>query len=61
MSAARGRHAFAAAVPGIFRLDWSRESMAPGDSEVLPPALAAWAPVLGFGPLSLVLFDAVHT
>ena len=32
-----------------------------GDSEYLPPALAAWAPVLGFGPLSLVLFDAVHT
>jgi lipopolysaccharide export system permease protein len=32
-----------------------------GESEVLPPALAAWAPVLGFGPLSLVLFDAVHT
>jgi lipopolysaccharide export system permease protein len=32
-----------------------------GDSELLPPALAAWAPVLGFGPLSLVLFDAVHT
>ncbi len=32
-----------------------------GDGEYLPPALAAWAPVLGFGPLSLVLFDAVHT
>jgi lipopolysaccharide export system permease protein len=32
-----------------------------GENEVLPPALAAWAPVLGFGPLSLVLFDAVHT
>jgi lipopolysaccharide export system permease protein len=32
-----------------------------GDSEILPPALAAWAPVLGFGPLSLVLLDAVHT
>ena len=32
-----------------------------GDSEVLPPALAAWTPVLGFGPLSMVLFDAVHT
>jgi lipopolysaccharide export system permease protein len=32
-----------------------------GENEILPPALAAWAPVLGFGPLSLVLFDAVHT
>lgn len=32
-----------------------------GDSEVLPAALAAWAPVLVFGPFSLVLFDAVHT
>ena len=32
-----------------------------GDGEVLPPALAAWTPVLMFGPLSLVLLDAVHT
>ena len=32
-----------------------------GDSEVLPAALAAWAPVLAFGPFALVLFDAVHT
>ena len=32
-----------------------------GDSELLPPALAAWAPVLVYGPLGLVLFDAVHT
>jgi lipopolysaccharide export system permease protein len=32
-----------------------------GDYELLPPALAAWAPVMLFGPLALVLFDAVHT
>jgi lipopolysaccharide export system permease protein len=32
-----------------------------GDNELLPPALAAWAPVLAYGPLALVLFDAVHT
>jgi lipopolysaccharide export system permease protein len=32
-----------------------------GDGELLPPALAAWGPVLVFGPLALVLFDAVHT
>jgi len=32
-----------------------------GDNDVLPPALAAWIPVLLFGPLSLVMFDAVHT
>jgi lipopolysaccharide export system permease protein len=32
-----------------------------GDNDVLPPALAAWVPVLLFGPLSLVMFDAVHT
>lgn len=32
-----------------------------GDSEILAPALAAWLPVLVFGPLSLVLFDAIHT
>jgi lipopolysaccharide export system permease protein len=32
-----------------------------GDNDVLPPALAAWLPVLIFGPLALVMFDAVHT
>ena len=32
-----------------------------GEYEVLPAALAAWTPVLLFGPLALVLFDAVHT
>lgn len=32
-----------------------------GDSEFLAPALAAWLPVLCFGPLAFVLFDAIHT
>ena len=32
-----------------------------GDNEYLSPALAAWIPVLIFGPLSLAMFDAVHT
>ena len=32
-----------------------------GDNEYLSPALAAWMPVLGFGPLAFVLFDAIHT
>jgi lipopolysaccharide export system permease protein len=32
-----------------------------GDHEILSPALAAWLPVLFFGPLAFVLFDAVHT
>jgi lipopolysaccharide export system permease protein len=32
-----------------------------GDAEYLPPALAAWLPVLGFGPFSIVMFDAVQT
>jgi lipopolysaccharide export system permease protein len=32
-----------------------------GDREILPPALAAWLPVIGFGPFSVVMFDAVHT
>jgi lipopolysaccharide export system permease protein len=32
-----------------------------GDTETLSPALAAWLPVLCFGPLSFVLFDAIHT
>jgi lipopolysaccharide export system permease protein len=32
-----------------------------GDHERLTPVLAAWLPVLVFGPLSFVMFDAVHT
>jgi lipopolysaccharide export system permease protein len=32
-----------------------------GDNEILSPALAAWLPVLAFGPLAFVLFDAIHT
>ena len=32
-----------------------------GDHDYLSPALAAWMPVLISGPLSLVMFDAVHT
>ena len=32
-----------------------------GDNDYLSPALAAWLPVLFFGPLAFVLFDAVHT
>ncbi|MCI0641668.1 MAG: LptF/LptG family permease [Gemmataceae bacterium] len=32
-----------------------------GDQEFLTPALAAWLPVVTFGPMSLVMFDAVHT
>ena len=32
-----------------------------GDYEILAPALAAWLPVLGFGPFAVVMFDAVQT
>jgi lipopolysaccharide export system permease protein len=32
-----------------------------GDTDILSPALAAWLPVLLFGPLAFVMFDAVHT
>jgi lipopolysaccharide export system permease protein len=32
-----------------------------GDHEYLSPALSAWLPVLIFGPLSMVMFDAIHT
>jgi lipopolysaccharide export system permease protein len=32
-----------------------------GNQDILGPALAAWLPVLSFGPLAFVLFDAVHT
>ncbi len=32
-----------------------------GDKELLTPALAAWLPVLCFGPFAVAMFDAVHT
>lgn len=32
-----------------------------GDSEYLSPDLAAWLPVLIFGPITFVSFDAIHT
>jgi lipopolysaccharide export system permease protein len=32
-----------------------------GDNEYVSPALAAWMPVLFFGPLSVAMFDAIHT
>jgi lipopolysaccharide export system permease protein len=32
-----------------------------GNNDILSPPLAAWLPVLFFGPLAFVLFDAVHT
>jgi len=32
-----------------------------GENDFLAPALAAWLPVLIFGPFSLALFDAIHT
>ncbi|HKB41499.1 MAG TPA: LptF/LptG family permease [Gemmataceae bacterium] len=32
-----------------------------GNADLLPPALAAWLPVLIFGPLAFVLYDAIHT
>jgi lipopolysaccharide export system permease protein len=32
-----------------------------GDQDVLPPPLAAWLPVILFGPPALVAFDSVHT
>jgi lipopolysaccharide export system permease protein len=32
-----------------------------GDNEFISPALAAWLPVLGFGPFGIVMLDAVQT
>lgn len=32
-----------------------------GENEVIEPYTAAWFPVVIFGPLSFVMFDAVHT
>jgi lipopolysaccharide export system permease protein len=33
----------------------------PETSEYISPALAAWLPVIVFGPISFVMFDAIHT
>src|SRR5262249_41570410 len=30
-------------------------------NDIVSPALAAWMPVMFFGPLAFVLFDAIHT
>jgi lipopolysaccharide export system permease protein len=32
-----------------------------GDKEFVAPALAAWLPVMIFGPMAFVMFDAIHT
>lgn len=32
-----------------------------GENDLLSPPLAAWLPVLIFGPIAVALFDAVHT
>jgi lipopolysaccharide export system permease protein len=32
-----------------------------GDQDVLPAPLAAWLPLILFGPPALVAFDSVHT
>lgn len=32
-----------------------------GDNDYVAPALAAWIPVLVFGPMAFVMFDAIHT
>jgi lipopolysaccharide export system permease protein len=32
-----------------------------GDYEYLSPALAAWLPVIVYGPFAIAMFDAVHT
>jgi lipopolysaccharide export system permease protein len=32
-----------------------------GSKDILSPALAAWLPVLIFGPIAFVMFDAIHT
>jgi lipopolysaccharide export system permease protein len=32
-----------------------------GDHDILPPPLAAWLPVMFFGPVTLAQFDAIHT
>lgn len=32
-----------------------------GEADLVSPALAAWLPVMLFGPVALTLFDAIHT
>lgn len=37
------------------------EYLAKDSGDLVSPALAAWIPVIIFGPLALVMYDAVHT
>lgn len=59
------RHVFISAglclgmVAIFFGVVFGAKSLGTGD--YLSPALAAWLPVLIFGPLSLVFYDAIHT
>ena len=32
-----------------------------GDADYISPPLAAWLPVMVYGPLAVVSFDAIHT
>jgi lipopolysaccharide export system permease protein len=32
-----------------------------GDNDLISPPLAAWLPVLLFGPVAIAQFDAIHT
>jgi hypothetical protein len=32
-----------------------------GDNDLIAPALAAWFPVLFFGPATVALFDSIHS
>jgi lipopolysaccharide export system permease protein len=32
-----------------------------GENDYVSPPLAAWLPVLIFGPITLVAFDSIHT
>jgi lipopolysaccharide export system permease protein len=43
----------------FFAMQFACKSL--GDNEYITPALAAWVPVLIFGPLSMAMFDAIHT
>ena len=43
----------------IFACQWlGKDELA---SQYISPALAAWLPVIGFGPCAMVMYDAVHT
>ena len=45
----------------IGREDWLPLVVDLGDNNIVSPPLAAWLPVLLYGPITVASFDAIHT